>query len=215
MLSFLHEDENNKDLPEGISDAAEQGQEDSQSAEEQEYLMPSTTSKTVKNSTILLTVLLVIGAAVVWAMIKKSVPREASASTGQEDAQIESAIAKLTGIRTEMYGKLDQVADKFYQFSNVNQVSADQLKKNPFIHVSGTSGQLPSIKGSGYKKQPKKKYHLRLWSIMDSQQGKCCMIDDKILYVGDSIDGMVVSQIGKNAVELTSDHQSIVLRMSQ
>ena len=41
------------------------------------------------------------------------------------------------------------------------------------------------------------------------------MIDNKILYVGGSIDGMVVSQIGKNAVELTSDHLSVVLRISQ
>jgi hypothetical protein len=113
-----------------------------------------------------------------------------------------------------MYGKLDQVAEKFYQFSNIHQVSSDQLIKNPFIITSGVSGVIPSMKDKGYKTD-KNKNHLRLWSVMESEQGRCCMIGDKILYVGDTIDGMVVNQIGKNAVELKSKTQSVILRMSQ
>lgn len=214
MLSFLNEDENSNKLPEGITDASEEVKEESQDSDSEDYLMPSTTEKTVKNSTILLTILLVAGASTVWMMVKKVAPREASAASSQEDLQVESAIAKLTGIRTEMYGKLDQVAEKFYQFSNINQVPSDQLKNNPFIHSPGFMGLLPEIKGSGYKID-KKKLRFKLWSIMDSDQGRSCMVNNKILYVGDSIEGMVVSQIGKNAVELTSGNQSVVLRISQ
>ena len=217
MLSFLNEDENSQELPEGITDASKdvQGELESQSPESQDdYLMPSTTGKTVKNSTILLTILLVVGASVVWVMVKKVGPREASAESSQEDMQIETAIAKLTGIQSEMYAKLDKVAEKFYQFSNIHQVSSDQLIRNPFIYAPGVSGVMPSVKGGGYKSE-KKNNNLRLWSVMESEQGRCCMIGDKILYVGDTIDGMVVNQIGKNAVELKSNNQSVILRMSQ
>jgi len=213
MLSFLNEEENSK-LPEGISDASQQPQEESQSSGGEDYLMPSTTGSTVKNSTILLTVLLIIGATSVWLMVRKVGPREASAESTQEDLQIESAIAKLTGIRSEMYGKLDQVAERFYQFSNINQVPSDQLVKNPFVYSGDIASILPAIKKSGYKSDENKS-HFRLWSIMESDQGRCCMINDKILYVGDSIEGLSVTQIGRNAVELGSNDRSVVLRISQ
>ena len=213
MLSFLNENENNKSQTEAVQDADNQSQKSDQaSEEEQDYLMPDNTGKSVKQSTVLLTVLIVAGAAVVWGMIKKTGPQDASAATKTEDMQVESAIAKLTGIRTEMYGKLDQIAEKFNHFSNVNQVSVDQLSKNPFVHANGYSGGV-SLKETS--KKDGKNAQWRLWSIMDSQQGRCCMINDKLLYVGDSINGMIVSQIGKNAVELTSNQQSVILRISQ
>jgi hypothetical protein len=213
MLSFLNENENRNSQPDDVQSSADQVREDSETpVEEQDYLMPADSGKSVKQSTILLTILIVAGAAVIWGMIKKTVPQDASAASNTEDMQVESAIAKLTGIRTEMYGKLDQIAEKFYQFSNVNQVSVDQLSKNPFIHAKGYSGgaltkELTNKDG--------KNTQWRLWSIMDSQQGLCCMINNKLLYVGDSINGMTVSQISKNAVELTSGQKSIVLRISQ
>jgi hypothetical protein len=213
MLSFLNENENNKSQTEAVQDADNQAQKSDQaSEEEQDYLMPANTGKSVKQSTVLLTVLIVAGAAVVWGMIKKTGPQDASAATKTEDMQVESAIAKLTGIRTEMYGKLDQIAEKFNHFSNVNQVSVDQLSKNPFVHANGYSGGVLLKETS---KKDGKNAQWRLWSIMDSQQGRCCMINDKLLYVGDSINGMIVSQIGKNAVELTSNQQSVILRISQ
>jgi hypothetical protein len=213
MLSFTHENENRNIQPDNnVQDSSEQN---AQASDEQEYLMPANTGKTVKQSTILLTVLIIAGAAVVWGMIKKTVPQKALAATSTEDMQVENAIAKLTGIRTEMYGKLDQISEKFYQFSTVNQVSVDQLSKNPFVHTFGYS-DAGLTKGSSQDSGiGAKKTQWRLWSIMDSQQGLCCMINDKILYVGDSIDGMIISQIGKNAVELTSDQKSIILRISQ
>jgi hypothetical protein len=213
MLSFLKDNENKNSQPETVQDSSGQVEENDQTPqEEQDYLMPANTGKSVKRSTILLTVLIVIGAAVIWGMIKKTVPRDASAAANTEDLQVESAIAKLTGIRTQMYGKLDQIAEKFYQFSNVNQVSVDQLSKNPFVHANAYSGGALINEATG---KDGKNAQWRLWSIMDSQQGLCCMINDKLLYVGDSINGMIVNQIGKNAVELTSDQQSVVLRISQ
>ena len=51
--------------------------------------------------------------------------------------QIENAIAQLTGINSQSYEQTDKVINKFYQFSDVEQIAADELKKNPFEHRLG------------------------------------------------------------------------------
>ena len=43
---------------------------------------------------------------------------------------------------------------------------------------------------------------LKLLSIMRSDQGDCCMINDRILRQGDTIEGFKIVQIGGNSVEL-------------
>ncbi len=54
---------------------------------------------------------------------------------------------------------------------------------------------------------------MRLWSIMQSNQGNRCMIDDKILREGDSIKGFKVLQIGDSFVKLESGGAEVVLRL--
>jgi hypothetical protein len=212
MLSFLHENENKNDK--GQTPQAPMANDNTPEAD-QEFLMPASTSKSVKQSTIVLAVLFVVGAGVLFFMIKKTVPAEAAAADTTKDMQIETAIAKLSGIRSEMYGKLDQIADKFYQYSNVNQVSVDQLSKNPFIHVDANPADISKLGNVGITRPRPSNGKWRLWSIMSGDQGACCMINNKLLYKGDSVNGMTVSYIGKNAVELTSNDQTLVLRMSQ
>jgi hypothetical protein len=50
---------------------------------------------------------------------------------------------------------------------------------------------------------------------MQSNQGNCCMIDDRILYEGDSIEGFKVLQIGDSFVKLESDGVQITLKLSE
>lgn len=59
--------------------------------------------------------------------------------------------------------------------------------------------------------QTTKGVQLQLLSIMQSDQGDCCMIGDKILYEGDSIEGFKVSQIGDSFVKLETSDGEIVL----
>jgi len=56
---------------------------------------------------------------------------------------------------------------------------------------------------------------MQLWSIMQTQQGYRCMIDDEVLSEGDSINGFKVSQIGDNFVKLESDSVQIELKLSE
>jgi hypothetical protein len=103
----------------------------------------------------------------------------------------------------------------------VPQVKANELAKNPF-ELEATSGNLKSSTENEMDSRALWQQQLRqnskgmqLWSILQTQQGYRCMIDDEILSEGDSINGFKVSQIGDNFVILESDGVQIELKLSE
>ena len=140
MLSFLHEDGNN-DSGKQVQQPSVQNNTNNQAPAaadpaQQEFLMPANTGKKVKQSTLILVVLLAVGAAAVFFMIKQTVPRDASAEDSSQEIQIESAIAKLSGIRTEMYGKLDQIeASRLRALGRGHERGDDRIHVAP-IHLA-------------------------------------------------------------------------------
>lgn len=226
MLSFLKE--------QGTEDTSEQKTSGSSGAsgeekQKQEYLTVASKSKSVRKSTILLAVLFGIGLLCLWFMIKKSTPETAAGgSASSEQTQIETAIARLTGVSSEMFSRMDEIVRKFYEFSDVQQIKVTELVKNPFEYEmflanlkdeSGTEDK-DLINAEMLRQQVKK---LQLLSIMQTEQGNCCMINDKILYEGDSISNFKVRQIGNNYVKLQWGRQGgkeglgtqIILKLSK
>ncbi|MBW7992182.1 MAG: hypothetical protein FVQ84_19500 [Planctomycetes bacterium] len=191
-------------------------------SQESEFLTVASHGKRVRKTTTLLTVLFIIGLLSLWFMIKKSSPNAASAANGTtEDTLVETAIARLTGVKTEMFGRMDEIVGKFYEFSEVPQVRANELAKNPF-ELETTSGNLKSSTENEMDARALWQQQLRqnskgmqLWSIMQTQQGYRCMIDDEILTEGDSINGFKVNQISDNFVKLESDGVQIELKLSE
>lgn len=191
---------------------------------EDDYLVPVTSSKNVKRSTILLTILFVAGAVCLLFMIKKAGPRQIDAAISEQD-NIENAIAQLIGIRAELDSNTDQIVDKFYQLSNVNQVTVEQLKKNPFQNqlygniedtnedYMATAGRQMELKRQIEEKAKK----LHLWTIIEPKTGSgwSCMIDDEILHEGDLIEGFCVTKIDEFSVQLVSNGIPVVLRIAE
>ncbi len=225
MLSFLR-DSNVGELP---ADEAARNAHKNPNAKtgEQEYFTVASHGKAVRRSTTLLAVLFVIGLICLWFMVKKSAPQAASANeVTPEEIQIETAIARLTGIKSEMFTSMDEIVSKFYEFSDVLQVKVEELSKNPFqfeIFLSNLKNkatvaeELTGIDPEAiWQQQIKQKAkELKLDSIMQSDMGKCCMINDKILYAGNSIDGFNVLVIEDNQVKLGSGGVEIVLTLSK
>ncbi|AQT69572.1 hypothetical protein STSP2_02765 [Anaerohalosphaera lusitana] len=219
MLSFLKEQSAGK--PENNENAADVS---SQSESKQDYLKPSANEKTVKQTTMLLMVLFTVGAGALWFMIKKTVPAEADAATApKEQMEIETALAQLTGIKDEMNKNMGQIVDRFHQFSDIEQISVSELKKNPFKNellldqVTAAKETNSDFEQSKAKivteKVNEQAEQLKLWSIMESPKGSCCMINEKILYEGDSINGFEVKKITSESVELESQEVPVTLRM--
>lgn len=195
----------------------------------QEYLTVAARGKNVRKSTILLTGLFILGLLCLWFMIKKSAPQTATASPGRvgtEEAQIEMAITRLIGVRSEMFNRMGEIVKKFYEFSDVQQVKVNELVKNPFKHEiflgslkekSDTEKRNFDINAEVMRQQRLRQQtkNMQLLSIMATDTSNCCMIDDRILYEGDSIRGFNVRQIGDSTVLLESDGVEIILKLSE
>jgi len=225
MLSFLR-DPNLAELPaEKKCDAGHKsGQnETTETKKEQEYLTVATQGKDVQKSTMILGILFIIGLAFLGFMIKKSSPQSASAETVDvEEAQIEAAIARLTGVKSEMFSRMDEIVNKFYEFSDVLQVKVGELAKNPFQLETFLTNLADSNNEDIEEIDPlmlwreqinRKTKDMQLVSIMQSYKGICCMINNKILYEGDVIEDMTIKHIGDNNVTLELGGMEVILKM--
>jgi hypothetical protein len=182
---------------------------------EQDFLQVAEHGKAVKQSTFILATLFVAGGLCLWFMISKTTPSDAAAATSAEEMQIEAAIAQLTGVRDEMDSRLEDVTSVFDQFSDIEQIAVDDLRKNPFRKEIDLS--LDSL-GDGM--QAHLEYttdtDLQLWSIsVTPGQKSCCMINERILYVGDKIKGYDVTKIENGFVELIGNSKRVMLKMSE
>jgi len=231
MLNFLREHESEEPLEQKQSEATDKVGTDAGDAavngdnpdgtqqgqiqeQEQEYLTVADKDESVRKSTILLAVLFAIGLLCLWFMIKKSTPQKVSAVvTSSEEAQIEEAITRFGGVKSEMFERMDEIVKKFYELSDVYHVQVNELVKNPFKSdlYFGNVSDFTDIEESGRDLARS----MQLFSIMRSERGFCCMIDDKILYEGDSVRGFHINQIGDNFVKLETEDTKIELKLSE
>ncbi len=183
-------------------------------------------SKSLRRSTILVAVLVAIGLVCLLFMIRKSQPQAASAKqSAGDEKKIEAAITRLTGVRSEMVDRMDEIVQKFYEFSDVFQVKVSELAKNPF-HVEGVAQsakgetvlpQDPQAQAEQIRREKMQQQAatLRLLSVMRSDSGHSCMINDEILRQGDIIEGFTVARIGDSFVELTWSSERILANASE
>lgn len=231
MLSFMreqeHEDASVQKSHSGKSVNGGTADDSTNKTQEQEYITVAARDKKLHRSTMLLVVLFGIGLLCLWFMIKKSTPQRAAAElVGTEETQIQTAITRLIGVRSEMFNRMDEIVRKFYEFSDVQQVKVNELAKNPFeleMFLNSSKQKADTEEGDSdinagmIRRQwlMRQTKNMQLLSIMQSDQGNCCMIDDKILYEGDSIRGFNVRQIGDGFVKLESEDVEIVLKLSE
>ncbi|MHC4322888.1 MAG: hypothetical protein ACYSUX_01295 [Planctomycetota bacterium] len=218
MLSFLR-DQGNGNLPaQQPGPAGETAPSDgTEKPQEQEYLTVAANGKKARKSTTLLAILFIVGLLCLGYMIRKSTPKTASASSeNAEDKQIEAAVSRLTGVKSEMSDGMDAIVKKFYEFSNVLQIGVGELVKNPFKlelysanvkEESRVEIKVPEVDTEMIKQRQirRQAQEMQLLSIMKSDRGVCCMIGNKILYEGDYIGDFRVRQIGDSFVKLEWD----------
>ena len=221
MLPFMQDGDNKILNAKSGGDGISSGKfEKGQTGEDQDYLVPTEHGKSAKRSTIILAVLFTIGAFCLWFMIKKVAPSSIEAAVSAEESQIENAIAQLTGIKSEMHTKIDDIVNQFDRFSDVEQVDVGELKKNPFrLELSAVdsegSGQVDIDREIVRERVLRKAENLQLLSIMQSGKGSCCIIDEKLLYEGNSIKNFTVNKIDGRSVELVCEGVKVILKMTE
>jgi hypothetical protein len=214
MLSFMREQGGEGVSGEKVAglSSVEGGTPDT--GENQEFLTVTATKSSLRRSTILVAVLVAVGLAGLGYMIRKSQPQSAYGQASQEEEdKIEVAISRLTGVSSEMVSRMDEIVDKFYEFSDVSQVGVGELVKNPFeaesfmgaIKEEVSAPQDNAARAAWLRRERLKERakSLKLLSVMRSEDGNACMINDRILRQGDTIEGFVVTEIGANSVLLS------------
>ena len=184
----------------------------------QDYITVSGQGRKIQQGTMVLIVLFAVGALGIWFMVKKSVPAAANAQPSQDQAQLEAALAQLKAMQSEMGAQVDSVTGRFYRFNNVDQVAVDELKKNPFtreMDYTPSAGETnPSQKFEQIRQEAQViTMGMELWSITATPKGMCCMIDDKVLYQGDTYKDMTVRSIADKKVTLDYKGIPIELKM--
>lgn len=193
-----------------------------QQEQQQEYLSVTKKQQNVKKSTILLVSMFAVGLICLFAMIKKSTPVTAQAAA-DDDVQLEIALAKITGENARPDADMEKLVNKFYEAANVSQIKVNELSKNPFEMEMFGEKVSEAIQTDGSEKnelvaqqmRTQQAKDLQLFTIMQSPDGSCCMIDDKILYVGDRVKGFKVTNISKNSVKLKSNDREIILSLEK
>jgi len=227
MMEFLKEnlavdsDDDKSDQP-CQSDTVETENADSQS----DYLTVESRDKRIRRGTVLLMISFAAALLLLCIMIIKTRSTDASAQGRTEDVQIETAIARLTGIKTELFTSLNGIAQKFYDLSNDRQVAVHELQKNPFCLESvfrtivpnqdpqDNKANTPADTFAAKKAQLAElaeMMQLKSISIADKSGQSCCMIDDTVLTHGGQIDGFRVEKIAPGFVELVAEDMKFVL----
>ncbi len=173
--------------------------------EQNEVIGLTVQAKNVRQTSLILAGTIVIAFAVIWFIHKKAAPAQVAAAAADSQMVVETAIAKLTGIKTENVGQVDQLVKKFYEFVDFEQVAAQQLRKNPFNlsqalpdAAGGSSASKGNVAGDVQNEAKK----IQIQSIMQSKYGNCCMINDTLLYKGDKINNFEIVEIGDNFIQL-------------
>jgi preprotein translocase subunit SecG len=218
MMDFLKENGAAKNL-----DKLQAGDEERLNSElgsDSDYVTTASREKNIKNGTIILAVIFCVSLVCLWFMIKKTTPQTAAAKTGSEDIKVEDAIAKITGTKAEFFKGVDNVMSKFRDFSGTLQVKVNELQKNPFEHERYSTLAMPLDRQELFPaakrnaNTDRQSDGMQLLGIMKSPKGYCCMINDKTLYKGDTVDGWKIVAITEDSVELSSRSVQKTLRIS-
>lgn len=210
MLSFLKDGQT---IP-AVAEVEGQNSGEASLTKQDDYLTVSGHGKKLKQSTMLLIGLFVIGGIGVFLMVKKATPAQAvAAGAKDEQVEIESAIAQLNGMQTEMNSQMRNVTGRLNHIKELGQIDVSELKKNPFMREE-MSMDLGSNTQARQEMARRQASTYTLWSITSTPKGPCCMINDTVVYQGDTIGNFTVKQINKETVTIECDGVSVELKMN-
>jgi preprotein translocase subunit SecG len=209
MLSYIRESQTEA-LGKGNSDDQALGGA-GETANDATFLTVSGRDKSVRKSTAFLTALFIVASIGMLLMAKKSHVRSTVATPAKDSqAQIEMAINRVTGVSSEMTLRMDEIVQKFSEFSDVSQVKVADLNKNPFELVQmaadvETKDEAPPQDEqvtSLLRQFNAEKETLSLVSIIQSESSNCCMINGVLLEVGQPVNAFTVEDIQADHVQL-------------
>ncbi len=217
MLSFLKEEAIEQDK-EQVANAPVENAAVAETTQDQDFLESKVSEKPAKRTTAILAGVVIAGAIALFLMIKQVSP--ASLETVNKDQMaIDIALSQLSSGES-LTKQIDSVVKRFYDFSNVPQVEVKWLQKNPFTlsskliapdDISKTKNEKPEVAIKNGRIDIADT--INVYGVMNIDGKFCCMIDDRLFYVGDKYKNFTVSKISSGSVVLTKDGKHISIKI--
>jgi preprotein translocase subunit SecG len=214
MLSFQKETHTPSAAVETGTSAA---QPESPAQRGDDYLTVAGHGQKLKQSTLILMAVFVVGGLGIWMMIRRAVPAVAAAAPQtNEVAEIGTAIAQLNGMQSEVNNQMKSVTARLNHLSEVGQIAVEDLRKNPFTREmsSGLTNAGDATQKQFFEEQARRNAAgLQLWTITASPRGVSCMINEKLLRKGDVVEGFTIREIRAASVLVEQNGIVVELKM--
>ena len=196
----------------------------------EEGLIVSEEKQPVSRSTMVVFVILIIGAAGLYLMYRQAGPKSASAAFARETAEAKKTISGfLSGgdasIRTmeKLLRNTEKIVQQFLMYPSMTQVPLSELRTNPFRQHELKSAPGQDLPQSTDRKKRederlailKAVQGLQLQSIMCSETRKACMINNTLYREGQTFDDFTIEKISPSSVVVKNGPYRFELRMQR
>jgi hypothetical protein len=186
----------------------------------------------MSRSTLVMFVILIVGAAGLYVMYRKAGPRSAGAATVADpiDPAKQTITTFLSGgdanVRNmeKLLHNTEKVVQQFVNYPKVTQIPLSDLRTNPFRqHAVVTKTDDRPTSEMMQKKQREEQrlanlkavQMLQLQSIMFSETRKACMINNSLYREGQSVDNFSIEKISPSSVIVKNGLDRFELRMQR
>lgn len=187
------------------------GEADAQAAGGQ-VEMPSPTKRSAPRANMVLAGLFLGGMGCVYLLSLRDGPAAADAKQRAIELQVDSALqqlgsspGRLGALSAGKTGALDTIEDLYARMSD-RQVPVERLRGNPFVFVPPDVPARPQDhvpRADPVAAAIRRAKDMKLQSVMVAEPGAAAVISDRILTVGQQIEGWIVSDIDSRRVVLT------------
>jgi len=183
---------------------------------------------------VMLAVLFIGGSAVVYGLLLRRRPAEASAQDQLAEAQVDDALLRISKLAPSGTGKpapgriTRELLQSFRTEISKHQVPLNRLSKDPFVFVPPLGKVAVPLRhtdtpaGNHQRIDPERETleqakarfaSLRLQSIMMGRSGSSAIISNNLVTVGQRIEGFTVESITRKAVVLVWENNRFTLKM--
>ena len=225
----MQSEENDVELNES-SDASSESLGDTTAPGEEEGIITGEKKSPISRSTLIVFVVMALGAGGVYLMYRQAGPRSASAAVVKQSADAGRTIQSFLsagGTSMKSMHKLLQdtqkVVQQFLAYPSMTQVPLNELRTNPFRQRVQVATADPNASEAAEKKKREEERQailktvqtFQLQSIMCSGKRNACMINNTLYSEGQTIDGFTIDKITSTGVVVKNGPYGFELRMQR
>lgn len=169
--------------------------------------------KSVHRNTMILFGVCVLAVAAIYLFGLRTQPGDPSAQEQELQDQLELALAKLA-VRSQNDANPDSADDMvqlFYDYPGHQQLTLEELVRNPFIRFAEAPNEPVEDTGPSYQQCQQRLAQHQLQSVMHSDKGSSCLIDNEVYTPGQQLDIFTIQSINQDSVVFAAHNYQFMM----